>query len=281
MPSNAPIVLLTDFGIEDPFVGIMKGVIADIVPNVPVIDLSHSIPPGDIKRAAITIWQSYSYFPEDSIFLGVVDPGVGTSRRGIVIVSDRQIFVGPDNGLFTFILNDSSQVWELRDMQYQLPNPGYTFHGRDVFAPAAAYLAQGVQSSQLGPSVSDIHRVPDPVLKYEKDKISGEILFADRFGNVLTSLGRFTSKAKSVFRFEPWVRNDPGSFGEIEIPMNQANLELADGRSLPWVRTFADIPSGKCGVLVGSSGLLEIVANRSNAAEALGLSDGDLVNLIL
>lgn len=281
MSSLAPIVLITDFGIQDPFVGIMKGVIAEISPKVPMIDLTHSIPPGDIKRAAITIWQSISFFPNESIFLGVVDPGVGTSRRGIVIVSDQQKYVGPDNGLFTFILDESAQVWELSDPQYQLPNPGYTFHGRDIFAPAAAYLAQGVQASQFGARVSDILHIPDPVMNYEEDKISGEILFADRFGNLLTSLGRFVPIVNSEYKLEPWLRSASDSFHEMRVSMSQVRLKLADGRSFPWVRTFADIPPGKCRVLVGSSGLLEIAANRGNAAEALGLSDGDPVNLII
>ena len=281
MRSNTPIVLLTDFGIKDPFVGIMKGVISDIVPNVPMIDLSHSIPPGDIKRAAVTIWQSFSYFPEDSIFLGVIDPGVGTSRRGIVIVTERYKYVGPDNGLFTFVMDDAAEVWELSNPQYQLQNPGNTFHGRDIFAPAAAYLARGIQGSQLGPRILDIVRLSDPVLNCEHNKVNGEILFADRFGNLLTSLGRFTPVADTKLRLDPWLRSASGSIQEIEFSISRARLKLANGRLLPWVRTFADIPTSECAVLVGSSGLLEIAVNRGNAAQVLGLSDKDPVTLIV
>ena len=279
MSSNAPIVVLTDFGTVDPFVGIMKGVISKIVPKVSFIDLSHSIPPGDIKRAAIAIWMSKPYFPDDTIFLGVIDPGVGTPRRGIVIVDDHHKYVGPDNGLFTFVLEDSSQIWELRDHKYQLPNPGATFHGRDIFAPAAAYLVRGVKGSQFGPAVSDVLQLSDPLFTYEMNIIQGEVLFADHFGNLLTSLGQFSLIAGSEYRLDPWIQSVSSSFSGLKVSMEHAQLELPDGILLHWVGTFADIRPGECAVLVGSSGLLEIAANRSRAVEILGLSEGDLITL--
>lgn len=279
MSSNAPIVILTDFGTEDPFVGIMKGVISKIVPNIRIIDLSHSIPPGDIKRAAIAIWMSKPYFPDNAIFLAVIDPGVGTPRRGIVIVNDHHRYVGPDNGLFTFVLEDSSQFWELRDNKYQLPNPGATFHGRDIFAPAAAHLVRGVKGSEFGPAVSDVVRLSDPRFLYEKNSIQGEVLFADHFGNLLTSLGQFSFIAGSEYRLDPWIQSASSSFSEIKVSMERAQLELPDGRLLFWVSTFADIQPDDCAVLVGSSGLMEIAANRSRAVEILGLSEGDLITL--
>jgi hypothetical protein len=279
MTSEPPIVLLTDFGQEDPFVGIMKGVTAKIAPKGRVIDLTHSIPPGDVKRAAITIWQSSTYFPDDSIFLSVVDPGVGTSRRGIVVVNDTHKYVGPDNGLFSFILNESSEIWELKDPEYQLAYPGTTFHGRDIFAPAAAYLVNGVQGSQFGPPVSDVRRLSDPVLLYEKSWIQGEVLFADHFGNLLTSLGRLSRLTESLFRFDPWLRSDSEIDQGIEVAIDRATVQLLNGRKLPWVNTFAEIPSGTCAALIGSSGLMEIAANRNSAAEILGLSEGELLTL--
>ena len=279
MTSDAPIILLTDFGLEDPFVGIMKGVIAKIAPKGRVIDLTHSIPPGDVKRAAITIWQSSTYFPDDAIFLSVVDPGVGTSRRGIVVVNDTHKYVGPDNGLFSFVLDKASEIWELSDPGYQLADPGTTFHGRDIFAPAAAYLVNGVQGSQFGPPVSDVRQLSNPVLLYEKNRIQGEVLFADHFGNLLTSLGRFSRLGKSLFRFDPWLWSDPNSHQGIEVSLDHASIQLLNGRKLPWVNTFAEIPSGTCAALIGSSGLMEIAANRNSAAEILGLSEGELLTL--
>ena len=183
MPSSPLIALITDFGENDPFVGIMKGVISKISPGIELIDITHNIPPGDIQRAAIMLWQSKPYFPPGSIFLTVVDPGVGTSRRGLIAFSDDHIYVGPDNGLFTFVLDTSSEQWELENREYQLPHPGTTFHGRDIFAPAAAYTAKGIFGSEFGPVITDIMRLPKPHFRLSPHQIQGEILYKDRFGN--------------------------------------------------------------------------------------------------
>ena len=129
MPSAPLIALLTDFGDDDPFVGIMKGVIANIVPQAKMVDITHNIPPGDVRRGAVMLWQAIPYFPSGSIFLIVVDPGVGTTRRGIIAESGDHIFVGPDNGMFSFIGIENLPAWELTSHQFQLPGKGNTFHG--------------------------------------------------------------------------------------------------------------------------------------------------------
>ena len=279
MPSSPLIALITDFGENDPFVGIMKGVISKISPGLELIDITHNIPPGDIQRAAIMLWQSKPYFPPGSIFLTVVDPGVGTSRRGLIAFSDDHIYVGPDNGLFTFVLDTSSEQWELENREYQLPHPGTTFHGRDIFAPAAAYTAKGIFGSEFGPVITDILRLPKPHFRLSPHQIQGEILYKDRFGNLLTSLGKFTSLDQMTFEIEPWLDVEPKLSGKIRISRAQASILLADGRILSWVDTFADLQDDECGILLGSSGLLEISANQNSAADLLSLSSGEHITL--
>jgi hypothetical protein len=280
MSRNPPIALLTDFGHRDPFVGIMKGVIAKIAPRAPLIDITHDIPPGDIQRAAVMLWQSKYFFPAGTIFLSVVDPGVGTLRRGMILQTEGHLFVGPDNGLFSFILGKQFEAWELLDPIFQLPKPGTTFHGRDIFAPAAAHAANGVEGIQFGPSIAEIIQLPGPRLHVKPNQIEGEILYNDRFGNLLTSLGKWISLDREKFLFDPWLNLGTSLSEDVSIAKNQASLMLPDGQLLSWVDTFDDIPDGDCGMLVGSSGLVEIAAYRSRAADLLKLSSGDPVTLL-
>lgn len=275
-----PIALLTDFGHRDPFVGIMKGVIAKIAPRAPLIDITHNIPPGDIQRAAVMLWQSKSFFPAGTIFLSVVDPGVGTLRRGMILQTESHLFVGPDNGLFSFIIEKQFEAWELLDPIFQLPQPGTTFHGRDIFAPAAAHAANGIEGPQFGPSITEIIQLPRPRLHVKSNQIEGEILYNDRFGNLLTSLGKWISLDREKYLFDPWLDLGTSLSEDVTIAKNQASLLLPDDHILPWVDAFADIPDGDCGMLVGSSGLVEIAANRSRAADILKLSSGDPVTLL-
>lgn len=280
MAYKPPIALLTDFGHGDPFVGIMKGVILTIAPQTQLIDISHDIPPGDIQRGAVMLWQSQSYLPEGSIFLSVVDPGVGTSRRGIILYARNQIFIGPDNGLFTFILQEEFAAWELTNPKYQLPFPGSTFHGRDVFAPASAHAANGVQGSEFGPPIAEFVKLPFPRLEVKHDRIEGEVLYCDRFGNLLTSLGKWKSSERDQYNLEPWLGLSATLEKEISIAKSKTSLILPDGHALSWEDTFASIPDGECGMLIGSSGLVEIAANQSRAVDLLRLSSGDPVTLI-
>lgn len=275
------IALLTDFGISDPFVGILKGVITNIAPDIPLVDITHEIPPGDVRRAAITLFQASPYFPEGTVFLCIVDPGVGTSRSAIFLKSGKYKFVGPDNGIFTYILEDDFQVWELRNPEYALLDPGNTFHGRDIFAPAAAYATLGVPGPEFGPPTTDIARLPLLILEsIDSGTIRGEILHSDRFGNLLTSVGCIRPLENGVFTIDPW----PPLHGDRKInilfdPVNSL-LRLPAGEALPWVRTYSEIQKEACAILIGSSGLLEIVANSDSAAKLLRLHGGDLVTLL-
>jgi S-adenosyl-L-methionine hydrolase (adenosine-forming) len=282
MTNPNPIIILTDFGIADPFVGVMKGVIARIAPSVATIDLTHQIPPGNVLRGAITLWQSANYFTEGSVFLGVVDPGVGTSRKPVVFRArikkeePPSLFVGPDNGLFTFLLKENAEAWEISKPEFMLPSLSRTFHGRDVFAPAAAHLANGIQPEDLGPPLQQPVRLPYPRLFSSREQeVHGEVLFSDRFGNILTSLGRFERQDSDTLHLLPWLPGVP----ETRYIQNRTFLSLPDGTRLPFTNTYDEIPAGKCAALVGSSGLLEIAANRKSAAEILNLSPGAPLNI--
>lgn len=276
------IAILTDFGTVDPFAGIMKGVIAKISPQIPVVDLSNDIPPGEVRRAAVNLWQACSYFPRGTVFLCVVDPGVGTSRNAILVQAGSYTFIGPDNGLFTFIMKDDAQAWELRNPEYALSEIGSTFHGRDVFAPAAAYAALGVPGAKFGPTVPNLVNLPLPRLEQIRpDTLRGEILFADRFGNLLTSLGRFESGDGTGFGFVPWLPLSGIDNFDEKLLLNDAAIELEDGSDLSWAETFNSIRAGRCAFVIGSSGLVEIVSNRQSAKQLLNLDSGDPVTLRL
>lgn len=271
------IALLTDFGARDPFVGIMKGVIAQIAPEARLVDLTHAIPPGDILRAALALWQAVPYFPQGTVFLCVVDPGVGTSRRGVLCHNDRATFIGPDNGLFTFVTSPETPAWELANPDYQLPAVGSTFHGRDIFAPAAAHAALGAPPASFGSPVNQLTRLPDPRLAVSPDgALLGEVLYADRFGNLLTSLGLFNKRGGQLY-FDPWLPGPP----PMRFNPTRARLVLPDGQTLRFAETFYRLPAHTRGFVIGSSGLLEIAARGASALEALGLQRGAALSLFV
>jgi hypothetical protein len=162
----------------------------------------------------------------------------------------------------------------LTSHQFQLPGKGNTFHGRDIFAPAAAYAANGVAGSRFGNPVSNLIKLDKPLLELVKNQIHGEVLYGDRFGNLLTSLGSFSQSGEITFCFDPWVDMNDINFEELIISKDNSSLSLPDGKNLAWVDTFADMPNGECGFLVGSSGLIEIIANRNNAGELLNINSG-------
>lgn len=265
----APIAMVTDFGSLDPYVGIMKGVIQTRAPGAPLIDLTHEIPPGDLLRAAVVLWQSVPYFPPGTVFLVVVDPGVGTERKPVLVESGPYRFIAPDNGVLTFVLRKGWRAWVLENPLFRLETVSTTFHGRDIFAPAAAHAAQGLPGDAFGPPVEELVTLPPVVCRFRPPgHLQGQVLYADRFGNVLTSLGTFRPLKADVWLFRPWQGE-----GE-ERRLRFRALELPSGRTLSWVRTFGDLPEGQPGFLVGSTGLIEIVVNRASAQDLLGLERG-------
>jgi S-adenosylmethionine hydrolase len=271
------IVLLTDFGTRDSYVGVMKGVISGIAPRAGIIDLGHHVQPGDIFQGAFHLWQAAPYFPEGTIFLAVVDPGVGTQRAAMAAEAGGRRFVLPDNGLLTLV----SQRWKvaqavaLENPAYQLQPASSTFHGRDVFAPAAAYLAAGQRLNALGPRLEGWDRLPLPNLSQSAGaEWRGEVIHLDRFGNAVTSLGLFERQPEG-WQLQPWLPGLPARL----IPGANLQLRLPDGTPLELKWTFADASPGQAIAYIGSDGLLEIAVNQGRAADQLGLQRGSIVRL--
>jgi S-adenosylmethionine hydrolase len=184
------ITLTTDFGYKDPFVGIMKGVIAGINPHARVVDLSHGVPPQDVVAGALVLRNSIPYFPPDTIHVVVVDPGVGTARRPILIQSRRNYLIGPDNGVLSLAAADKSpdRLIHLSNSTYHRKPVSATFHGRDIFAPIAAYLSLGIDPAAFGETVEDYARITWPPVVKAEDGIKGEIVYIDGFGNLFTNI---------------------------------------------------------------------------------------------
>jgi S-adenosyl-L-methionine hydrolase (adenosine-forming) len=250
------IALLTDFGTHDHYAGTMKGVILGICPDVTLVDITHDIPPHDVVAGALELAACYKYFPAGTIFVAVVDPGVGSARRGVAADTGDYRFVAPDNGVLTQVLRESpaKKIVELTERRYARPTVSRTFEGRDRFAPAAAWLAKGTQFPALGRAVSEIQRVEIPAPEIEADAITGTILRVDRFGNLVTNIDR-----KAVERL--------GQGNGIIIDAGGKRIERL-------VATYAELPADGVGALFGSTDHLELAAPSASAAERLGLARG-------
>ncbi|MBI3629781.1 MAG: SAM-dependent chlorinase/fluorinase [Candidatus Rokubacteria bacterium] len=243
------ITLATDFGLRDPWVGTMKGVILSVTRDVHLVDLTHEIAPHDVLEGALALETAVPFFPEGTIHLAVVDPGVGGARRALVVAWGECCFVGPDNGLFTpFLLAPGWRAFELTAAEYRRPEVSRTFHGRDVFAPAAAYLALGVFPERFGAEVTDPVVLPWPAPRAVPGGLAGEVVHVDRFGNLITSIPA----------------------GDVEA----AAAVVVGGRELPLVGAYAEIGRGAAAGLVGSSRRLEIAVREGSAAAALGIGRG-------
>ena len=255
------IALLSDFGSRDHYVGTMKGVLLGICPEATLVDITHDIAPHDVLDGALELAAAYRYFPVGTIFLAVVDPGVGSVRRGIAADVGDYRFVCPDNGLLTAVVRESppKKVVELTERRYARPTVSRTFEGRDRFAPAAAWLAKGIQMPALGRNVPEIQRLEIPRLIESDSEIQGAVLRVDRFGNLVTNLDR-----KTVERFS--------RAGEVQI--------VAGGTTVgKLVATYAEIRAGEVCALFGSTDHLELSANSGSAADALGLTRGAPVHV--
>ncbi len=272
------ITLTTDFGMQDAYVGVMKGVMANIAPDARFIDITHTIPPQDVSGAAYVLWTALPYFPPESVHLVVVDPGVGTARRPIAAQTPWGILVGPDNGVFSYVWDTAppSLIVELQNPAYQAPMTSATFHGRDIFAPAAAHIAQGVPLSEFGASVMDPVYLPLPVVEISETRIRGEIIYIDHFGNAVSSIGRLIWDA-DMLHFDP-------AFGDNSagvLHSSRTHVHVA-GQDLGVIQhTYGACGAGEALALVGSTGMLEIAVNQGNGAAQLGLQIGDPVALVV
>lgn len=271
-----PIALLTDFGLSDTYVGVMKGVISELSPDAQVIDVTHAIPQGDIRLAAFKLWQAVDYFPDGTVFVVVVDPGVGTSRKPVAVTWRSLQIIAPDNGVLTYLLclEPAKSAVVLENEVYQLDLVSTTFHGRDIFAPAGAHIWNGVELERLGRPLADLMQFRPPSLEPGDRSIRGEILHADRFGNLITSIGRL-SASTSGYQFQPWYSQSPAG----NFPAGTARATLPDGTSLDLQTTFGDVPPGDPVAYIGSEGLVEIAVNGGSALVELGFGSGDPVEL--
>lgn len=257
---NPPIITLTtDFGEKDGYVGTMRGVMLNICPTANLANLSHDIPPQDIRTAAFVLYQAFSYYPSDTIHCVVVDPGVGSKRRAIAVRTDRGIFVCPDNGLLSLVLAaDDLNIVEavtLTNPEYQLPNVSATFHGRDIFAPAAAHIANGVSLSKLGPAAINLVR-----LDFDLKPKNGEcrVIHVDRFGNLILNI----------------------TMNDVNTPERTA-FKIGRETVHTLCHTFADVEKGELLAYVGSlHDHVEIAIRNGNAALALGVKVGDTIQII-
>ena len=254
------ITLTTDFGARDPYVAEMKAVILDLNPAVRLIDVSHEIAAHDVTEGALALDAMVAVCPQGTIHVAVVDPGVGTRRRGLVIAASGQFFVGPDNGIFTPVLSRSDwQAFELHAAEYRRSRVSATFHGRDVFAPAAAHLALGIAPARFGPPVTDPVRVTLAAARDVGRGVEGRVIHVDRFGNLVTSID-----AETVERLSRSAR--------------ALTVHLA-GRRMPVVGTYGDLAARGAGGLVGAHGRLEVAVREGSAAARFRARRGAAVRL--
>jgi S-adenosylmethionine hydrolase len=254
------ITLTTDFGTADHFVGAMKGVILSIAPRAQIVDITHEIAPYELNEAAFVISQAWRYFPKRTIHVVVVDPGVGSARRPIVVEAGGHYFIGPDNGVLSMIYDGPRvKVREISNPKYIRKDVSRTFHGRDVFAPAAAHLSLRVPLSKFGKPVPDFIRLSlAKPAEFAKNQWSGVILKVDRFGNLITN---FHISNFSDAKMQP-----------IEL---RIGLERIHRLAL----TYAETDIGEVFAIVGSSGYIEVAANQASAAKTLGCGAGAPVEL--
>ena len=249
------ITLTSDFGLHDGYVAAMKGAMLAIAPDATLVDVSHRVPPQDVASGAYVLSSAYRYFPTGTVHLAVVDPGVGSARRAIVVETPNNLFVGPDNGLFSAVFEREMKwkVVEIRKTAFFSPAVSPTFHGRDIFGPVAAHLCNGFPVEELGPPVADPNRLDLWTVHSCGNEVVGRIVHVDGFGNAISNLGR-------------------QHVGDDEVRVRIGNT-LFDGIS----RTYSDVPEGEALVLYGSEDTLEVAINGGNAARKLGLRRGDRV----
>lgn len=266
-PPHPPFVsFLSDYGLTDEFVGVCKAVILRVAPQTWIIDVTHGIPPHDVRAGALALARAVQYLPA-GVVLGIVDPEVGTSRRAVAAEVETGFLVGPDNGLLApavAMLGGARRVVSLTNEEYQLEAPGPTFAGRDIFAPAAGYLASGVDLALLGEEVDPLSLTPGlvPLSREEEGALAGEVLWVDRFGNVQLNIDPSDLESLGVRRGD-----------RLDVGVGQ------ERHTARWVDAYADAKSMELVVVVDSYGLVSLAFDRTSAAEGLRLHPGSAVTL--
>ena len=265
MSDSRVVTFTTDFGLSDPFVGIMHGVVLNIRPDTPIVDICHSVASYDVFDGAWTICQAYRFFPPRTVHVVVVDPGVGSERRPIVVETENHIFVAPDNGVLSLVEARESKfvVRHVIAERYFLQPVSLTFHGRDIFAPVAGWLSKGVAPSEFGPEISDYVRVPVPrVERIGKDSLRGVVIKVDKFGNLITNIAG---------------EDVPELFAG---PATAFNILIGGQTITHLCRSYAEGIGDEVFGIVGSSGYLEIAAKQASAAEKLAAGAGSPVGIV-
>jgi S-adenosylmethionine hydrolase len=258
------ITLLTDFGVRDYFVASMKGVILNINPHAQIVDLSHEVTPHDIAGGAYVLKSCYRYFPDGTVHVAVVDPGVGSGRRPLLISTSRFFFIGPDNGLFTYVCEEESavEVRHIQNRQYRLDSEGSTFDGRDLFSPAAAWLTKGQPVGSFGPLMKNYERLPVVAPGWDNHVMAGQIVYVDRFGNLISNLTRFQlTEVRGVAK------------------RSALYIRLAGKTIEGLVDSYSDGAPGAPQALINSNGQLEVFVREGNAADMLGVTRGARIEL--
>ena len=237
------VTLLTDFGMRDGYVGAMKGVVLSRAPAAQLVDLAHDIEPQEVRSGAWAVRQAAPLFPPGTIHVGVVDPGVGTTRRALLFSSGGQLFVGPDNGLFAWVLRPDAQAWVLDRAELFRPEPSKTFHGRDLFASVAGHLAAGLSVERAGTPIDAWVPLLDPAARRDGSLVLGEVVHVDRFGNLISNIDR-----------------------EVLGPVVDWTVTIAGRRVGAIEETFASVGEGEWVAYFGSTGLLEIALRNASAA---------------
>lgn len=253
--------LTTDFGLKDPYVAVMKGVILDLCPAASIVDITHGVEKFNIRSGAYMLASATPYFPKGTINIAVVDPGVGTQRRALIIETERSLFVGPDNGLLILAaqMQRIKRVFKITNKQLMLRKISITFHGRDVFAPVAAHLANGVPLEEFGGEILDFVKPSFAEVKMENGKVTGEVLHVDDFGNIITNI------PKNELNYTE------GAVIKAELRHNHLQLSF--------LKAYSDVIPSAPLLLSSSQDLLEIAVNQGNAAKLLQVKPGDKISL--
>ena len=253
------ITLTSDFGLKDPYVAEMKGVILTINTQANIIDVTHSIEKFDIRGGAFVLASFTPYFPKDTIHLAVIDPDVGTERRTILIQTKQGFFIGPDNGVLMLAAQNQSiqHLYEISNPKFMLPKVSSTFHGRDVFAPAAAHLDRGVKPSEFGPEITEAATIKFPSVEWKNSSLIGEVWHIDHFGNIITNIS------------------------QKDLPQNRVLNVKFPGvlQNISFDKTYSKVKPNEPLALIGSHGFLEIALNQGNAAEKFQAKAGDKIEV--
>lgn len=258
------VALVTDFGSLDHYVGVVKGAVLTACPEATIVDVAHEIPPHDILAGALALAAARGAFPPGTVFLAVVDPGVGSARRALAAAAGPHLFVAPDNGVLSLVLSDGARVHALHNPAFWRKDVSATFHARDIFGPVAGHLARGTPLEDLGPAVHDPVTLSLPGVHQTGDgEWRGRVIHIDRFGNLITNFG---PDALAVA-----LRAAGGEEGALVVTV--------EGTVMPMIRTYSDVPEGETGALVGSSGWLEVAVHAGSAARVLGAPRGASVDV--